>query len=404
MKTAQQLFHERLSAHRKEKNYYNKFIFNGHFSVFLVVLIGAFILGYGQWLQHMPSNINYALCVSVVLSMTSIFPLKTLLQDADRLFLLPFEKKMAAYIQKSVIHSYFSRMPLQILMLIIFYPLWHTAYPEHMKDFMIVVILALIFPFLSLLLKWEWYRYGLENWSIWLLLFVLHLCGYYVILAASDVSAFVAVFALVLLWLLLKRLNRTQLFPWVFMIAQAQQQQMNYYKFVNMFTDVKGLQEQAVRRRYLDFLLKTPRPFDQTKLYPFLFKRNFLRGKDALNMTIRLIVIIAGLMIWLHHPVVNVIMGSLAMYLIVLQMSQFYTQEAYSLWPQVWPVSEEYVIEGYRKFLQQMVYIIGTLLSIVYIILHSNYFYAVVLFFVIGFYTTRSTIKKLKYQEHLLKD
>ncbi|PWZ65033.1 multidrug ABC transporter ATP-binding protein, partial [Staphylococcus pseudintermedius] len=231
-----------------------------------------------------------------------------------------------------------------------------------------------------------------------------NLGGYYVMLETSHLSAIIAVVGIIALCVLLNRLNVNQLFPWESMIKHAHQHRINYYKFVNMFTDVKGMQEQAVRRRYLDFLLKTPKPFDSTQLYPFLFKRNFLRGKDALNMTLRLVVICAFIMIWLNHPWVNAVIGSLAMYIIVLQMSQFYTQEAYSLWPQVWPVSELYVIEGYRKFLQQTVLIIGILFSIVYVLLHVAQFYFIIFFFIVGYFTIRSTIKKLKYQESLLKD
>lgn len=404
MKTARQLFRERLNAERKKRNYYNKFIFNGHFSVFLVILLGAFILGYGQWLKHVPEGINYALWVSIALSITSIFPLKTLLEDADRLFLLPFEQQMKAYMRDSIIFSYLSRLPLQILMLIVFYPLLHTVYPERMPAFIVTVVLAICLPLFGLFLKWEWYRYRLEHWSIQLVLFIFNLGGYYVMLDAFSFSAVIAVFGIVVLCVLLNRLNANQLFPWEFMIKQAHQYRIHYYKFVNMFTDVKGMQEQAVRRRYLDFMLKTPKPFDATQLYPFLFKRNFLRGKDALNMTIRLIVIIVVIMVWLNHPWVNVVIGSLAMYIIVLQMSQFYTQEAYHLWPQVWPVSEMYVIEGYRKFLQQTVCVIGVIFSIVYVMLHLDQFYFVIFFFIVGYLTIRSTIKKLKYQESLLKD
>lgn len=33
------LFRKRQQAIRKEKNYYNKFIFNGHFTVFLLILL-----------------------------------------------------------------------------------------------------------------------------------------------------------------------------------------------------------------------------------------------------------------------------------------------------------------------------------------------------------------------------
>ena len=44
------------------------------------------------------------------------------------------------------------------------------------------------------------------------------------------------------------------------MINTEQQHHMNYYKFVNMFTDVKQLEEKAVRRSYLDPLLWKPKP------------------------------------------------------------------------------------------------------------------------------------------------
>ncbi|PTH50817.1 multidrug ABC transporter ATP-binding protein, partial [Staphylococcus arlettae] len=70
--SAKALFNRRKQAITKEKQYYNKFIFNGHFSVFLVILLGAFILGYGEWLQTMPKNINYALIVSIIVAITSL--------------------------------------------------------------------------------------------------------------------------------------------------------------------------------------------------------------------------------------------------------------------------------------------------------------------------------------------
>ncbi|REH89228.1 ABC transporter permease, partial [Staphylococcus felis] len=183
-----------------------------------------------------------------------------------------------------------------------------------------------------------------------------------------------------------------------------QQHRMNYYKFVNMFTDVKGMMAPAVRRKYLDVFLKAPKHFDSHHMYPFLFVRNFLRGKDAFNITLRLVVITAVLMIWLSHPIVSSVIGGLAMYMIILQMSQFYTQEAYSLWPQVWPVSEVKVIEGYQSFLNKVVVILGIVLSIIYLIMNVSHFYMIIIFFIVGILTVKSTIKKLKYQETLLKD
>ena len=39
------------------------------------------------------------------------------------------------------------------------------------------------------------------------------------------------------------------------------------------------------------------------------------------------------------------------MYITLLQMAQFYTQQAYGLWPQVWPVSDTKVIKDMNNFI-----------------------------------------------------
>ena len=71
---------------------------------------------------------------------------------------------------------------------------------------------------------------------------------------------------------------------------------------------------------------------------------------DAFSIILRLVIIALILMVWLSQPVVSLIIGSLFMYIILLQMSQFYTQQAYGLWPQVWPASDTKVITGYQQF------------------------------------------------------
>lgn len=157
---------------------------------------------------------------------------------------------------------------------------------------------------------------------------------------------------LFVIYLVLKSRADHYLLPWEKVIAIEQQHHTNYYKFVNMFTDVKHLRESAVRRSYLDFLLPVPKgtKFNENRMYLYLFIRSFVRGRDAFSIILRLVIIALILMVWLSQPVVSLIIGSLFMYIILLQMSQFYTQQAYGLWPQVWPVSDTKVITGYQQF------------------------------------------------------
>ncbi|GEQ05572.1 ABC transporter permease [Staphylococcus gallinarum] len=403
---AKQLFIQRKREIAKEKRYYNKFIFNGHFSVFLVILLGAFIMGYAGWLQSIPKHINYALIASVVMAVISIFPIRTLLKDADRLFLLPFEKHMSEYMKQSISYSYFTRIGLQILMIVILFPLFYVLNGQTFGFYVIFAILALLLPLLGLVLKWLWYKYKLESWSLYTLLLIIYTSSYYVALGVKSIASIVAVFILIGLAIILYKSTDKHLFPWEKLIKIEQQHHMNYYKFVNMFTDVKHLKETAVRRSYLDPLLTTPKQkkFNAQHMYLYLFTRSFARGKDAFHIILRLVVIAIILIIWLQQPVVALIIGSLFMYIILLQMAQFYTQQAYGLWPQVWPVPDSKVIRGYEQFLNRLMFIIGIIFLIVYFIVNPTYGFAGVIFFLVGWLTVRNVVKKLKYQETLLRD
>lgn len=179
------------------------------------------------------------------------------------------------------------------------------------------------------------------------------------------------------------------------MINTEQQHHMNYYKFVNMFTDVKQLEEKAVRRSYLDPLLWKPKPkkFNENYMYLYLFIRSFARGKDAFNIILRLIIIALVMMIWLHQVIVVLLIGSLFMYIILLQMAQFYTQQAYGLWPQVWPVSDSKVIKGYEQFLNRLMCIIGVIFIVTFAIVFPQYSLFGLIYFLVGWLTIRNITK-----------
>lgn len=95
---------------------------------------------------------------------------------------------------------------------------------------------------------------------------------------------------------------------------------MNYYKFVNMFIDVKYLKEFVVRRSYLDIFLLVLKgsKFNFNVMYLFLFIRSFIRGRDVFNIIFRLVIIVVLFMVWLLYLLVIVIIGCLFVYIILL--------------------------------------------------------------------------------------
>ncbi|QPW10955.1 ABC transporter permease EcsB [Mammaliicoccus sciuri] len=389
-----------------EKMNYNKFIFNGHFLIFITIMIGAFALGYSNWLKDIPQNITYRLIFSVILSICSIFPMRTFFREADKLYLLPFEKHLTLYIRKALTYSYFNRLYLPVVILVIGLPLFYQLMGGKFYLYITVMVLSFIFPILGLMMKWFWLKYGLEIWGINVLLFIVYASGYYTTLKVGALSGLLSIVVLIALIILLENINRGTFYQWETLIAIEHNHKMNYYKFVNMFTDVKVLNERTVRRRYLDVFLKVPSPkkFNQNYMYKFLFVRSFARGKDAFFIVLRLLIIGLVLIWWIDQPVISAILGALIMYLLILQLSQFYKQQAYGLWPQVWPVSEGQVVKGYHQFLINIMIVLGIILSIIYILKFVTAIYFVILFFIVGWLTIDSSIKKIKKHQELLRD
>ncbi|WP_436857729.1 ABC transporter permease EcsB [Mammaliicoccus sciuri] len=389
-----------------EKMNYNKFIFNGHFLIFITIMIGAFALGYSNWLKDIPQNINYRLIFSVILSICSIFPMRTFFREADKLYLLPFEKYLTVYIRKALTYSYFNRLFLPVVILVIGLPLFYQLMGGKFYLYITVMILSFVFPILGLIMKWFWLKYGLEIWGINVLLFIVYASGYYTTLKVGALSGLLSIVVLIALIILLENINRGTFYQWETLIAIEHNHKMNYYKFVNMFTDVKVLNERTVRRRYLDVFLKVPssKKFNQDYMYKFLFVRSFARGKDAFFIVLRLLIIGLVLIWWIDQPVISAILGALIMYLLILQLSQFYKQQAYGLWPQVWPVSEGQVVKGYHQFLINIMIVLGIILSIIYILKFVTAIYFVILFFIVGWLTIDSSIKKIKKHQELLRD
>ncbi|WP_016913030.1 ABC transporter permease EcsB [Mammaliicoccus vitulinus] len=406
MNDAKTLYNLRQKEEVLEKLKYNKFIFNGHFLIFITIMLGAFALGYSNWLKDIPQNINYRLIVSLVLSICSIFPMRTLFREADKLYLLPFEKHLSTYIKKAITYSYINRLYLPVVILVIGLPLFYQLLGSEFHLYITVMVLSFIFPILGLVIKWFWLKYGLEIWGVNVLLFIVFASGYYTTLKVGMLSGLLSIVILIALIILMENINRGTFYQWETLVSLEHNHKMNYYKFVNMFTDVKVLNERTVRRRYLDVFLKVPRSkkFNQDYMYKYLFVRSFARGKDAFFIVLRFLIIGLLLIWWIDQSVISAILGALIMYLLILQLSQFYKQQAYGLWPQVWPVSEHQVIKGYHQFLINMMLILGVILSIIYIVKFLSTTYFVVVFFIVGWLTIDSSIKKIKKHQELLRD
>ena len=188
---------------------YLRYVFNDHFVLVLIFLLGFLMVQYSQLLKHFPANHWPIMLVLVLVVLTLLFwgNIATYLEPADQQFLLVREKDIVALIQKAKRRALF------------FWGTWQT---------LLLLILAPLFL-----------RLGL-----FLLLFLLFLKG---LIIEKKSRAF----------LKQKGLN------WDHALNQEKKRQQAILKFFSLFTNVKGISNSVKRRAYLDFgtkfqsLLKT---------------------------------------------------------------------------------------------------------------------------------------------------
>lgn len=403
MNKARQLFLRRKAINDKEIAHYSKYIFNGHFVIFLTIAFGALMMQYSQLLKHLPDNINYNLIIGIILALFTVTPLRTYMRSADSIFLLNFERNMNTYFKYAIIKSGTTRILLFIIISIILTPLYMER-TASVIGLICAVAIGIWMIYSGLIMRYYMMKLSIERIYISLLIFLMSLSSIY---CALEGIASITVTILLLssgYIYLLKKNAEMRLLDFEGFIDYEHERYQSQNKIINMFTDVKGMKDKAKRRRYMDVLLPRKSTYTQKHMFEFLFIRNFVRSSDNMWIIIRL-VIIGCLMMWLiHEPIVAMIIGMFFCYAIVMQVSQFYKMQAFSLWPKVWPTPEQLVLKGFKQFMLKLCIVTTTIFAIMYIILYPAYFYYVIFMYVILLWTINNVTKKIEKRMKLLRD
>ncbi|MGL6145158.1 MAG: ABC transporter permease, partial [Macrococcoides caseolyticum] len=98
------------------------------------------------------------------------------------------------------------------------------------------------------------------------------------------------------------------------------------------------------------------------------------------------------------------IIGLFFSYAIIMQASQFYKMQAFSLWPKVWPTPEALVLQGFRKFMHKLSIVTTTVIAVCYILIYPSHFYFALILYVMMFFALNSVAAKIEKRMNLLRD
>lgn len=367
----QALWQKRVQKHIQEQVKYLRLVFNDHFVIAIIFLLGALGYTYANAVKGLDPRAWWLKPVLslVLLAAVSFGRLATLLKEADSVFLLPKESGLVTYLKSARLYS--SWLPLiamafvtllvaPLLLITKTVPAWHIAVA-------LITLVIIKDRRFSIQLR-QWYQADETQATKWLSL-ILDLA----IIASQLYQWLNLVGVLVALGLAyyqrqqLVRVQKTQLFDWLAAVGAEDSRMGRIYRLYNLFTDVPGLSSQVKRRRYLDGLLKliTAKP---ANTYLYLYARGFLRGTEFSGLYIRLVVLGGIILCFSHIWWLSLALGLLLIYLVGFQLLPFYNQYDQIIFTHLYPVPTTKRIQAFSQLMRTLLLLQALLFSVILLV------------------------------------
>ncbi|MEF3306532.1 ABC transporter permease [Paenibacillus sp. GYB003] len=339
MNPAKRLWKDRLAAHTRLVARYTFYAGQSGFFLFLFV---AFIVSsylYGRTLERIPDDFPYAVVLACWLApFMAVSPIRTLLKEADLVFLLPMEARMGAYFRGALLYSFVTQGFAAVFAVSAGMPLYRHGSGSEALPYVALVLFALALKFANLLGGWtesSFVRAGNRasfRAARWLADFIVLYSLYRYGFVAGGI-AFVAAFALMGGWSL-----RSRKLPvnWPYLRLKEASHRTTLLLFFNWFVDVDDLPNRVKPRRLLSRLANLL-PLRKDNAFRYLYALTLLRSELFGIMTrltlLALIILLAVKGTWLFA-------GVYALFLVVthVQLSALVRFHRHSVWPALYPI------------------------------------------------------------------
>ncbi|MDO4681119.1 MAG: ABC transporter permease [Aerococcus sp.] len=313
----EELFQKRRSEHQRQIFRYFKYIFNDHFVVALIFLLGALMFQYAKWVDHLPQTPHPSAWLWIwVIGMTLLIRfghLATYLNEADIVFLLPAEHAMGNYMKLAYRYSLLLPLGTLAVALIASFPFLQAVHGVTWPILGVIYLTLVLMKAIDLKVQSEnghhyttidrhVLSFGMSLADVSLLSFgilerpvgaLLLTGGFYV-----AMSYFLRPFEAGRRW------------DWEQLLQSEANRQQQIQAVLGLFVDVQKGEQTVRRRRWLDLTLPA---FNRTRsVFQGLYARSFVREGAWFGLWMRLSVIGAILLFFLpNHPLSWGIMGLL---------------------------------------------------------------------------------------------
>lgn len=366
MGNMKEIFISRIDKESSKRAIYNKYIFNSHLIMFIVIVAGAILFNYSNWVKEAPKFQLYAVMTIVLAIMSyllTVVRIKTFIKRADAVFILALENRYKEVLKLLQVAPIIIKAIISIFFVISLYPIVEKLGISKIN------IGSFIFSLLFINTSWVLLKQrkviydkltSKDNALMFAVYFLASLSFIFI-----DFFNLIFIISLIIYMLNSKKIGNN--INWQAAAEYDEVRNEKYLKFVNMFTDVPLDNVKVARRKYFDVLLPTlsKNKFKQENTYSYYYIRAFLRQENTVFLLIRLF-LLAVLFI---YGLVNIYATSFIIisfnYLTVIQLIPLYKKLNESLWFYILPVAYEVKVNSFRIILQKVMFISTVLMVII---------------------------------------
>ncbi|TVP92325.1 ABC transporter permease [Alkalibacterium sp.] len=362
-----ELFKKRTGYYYRQLGKYLKYVFNDHFVIALLILLGAVGFTYSNYLETvepdalLPRLILFAFIIIVI----KTGGIRTLIQPADGIYLLPLEKKIGPVMRKNLIYSLIFSIFSAFLMAFLTAPLVLVLNQSEEQASVIWIATVLIAKTADTLLSYYSFKLNkaekenkvrlMTNSALFSIVFMT--------LFYSLLIGFLLSLALMfLLGMYILDSDKKTIWNWERLIDSEQKRVQAIYKIINLFVETPYGNNKVKRMKPLDAFINL---FDRrTDLHSYYISRVFFRQTSFSGLYIRLTVIGAVILALNSSTWLSVLISLLFMYLIGFQLLPLKQLLDKTVYFKLYPVKDTDKIKAIQKLISKVLLITAILFSL----------------------------------------
>lgn len=371
MKSIDEIWKKRVNHHINETRAYLKYMLNDHLLFVFIFLAAGGALTYSKWLETISPDFPVIIIMTITFSFIVISSnVRTLLKEADMMFLLPMEYKLNNYFKKAFSYSMITQSFVIIVAIILFAPLYVKVTSANGSVLLYSLILLLLVKYWNLRISWKmgFFTEASAKWSDLFVRFALNASAIFFIFSEQYFFVLIVFLLMTAYDVYFSKLVKSKGIKWDQLIKKEEEKKQSFYKIANLFTDVPKLKKAAKRRKYLDWILQQVK-YHQKSVYEYLYVRGFLRSGDYFGIVIRLTLIGSVILTFVNNQLVgNVIVVIVFTFLTGIQIMSLYKHFELLELPNLYPTAEKYKLNSFLKIIfrillaQVIIFAIVTLL------------------------------------------